>query len=56
MPSQIEGVIQSHPAVLEVAVVSMPHPIDSEQPIAFVSKIPNKEVIRTGQLVRGGRC
>nr|XP_034180941.1 PKS-NRPS hybrid synthetase psoA-like [Osmia lignaria] len=44
VPSQIEEVIQRHSAVLEVAVVSMPHPIDTEQPIAFVSKIPNKEV------------
>lgn len=43
-PTEIEGLLQSHPAVLEVAVVSRPHPLDCEHPMAFVSKIPNKEV------------
>ncbi|XP_033364444.1 4-coumarate--CoA ligase 1-like [Bombus vosnesenskii] len=43
-PTEIENVLQSHPAVLEVAVVGIPHPTDDEHPIAFVSKIPNKEV------------
>ncbi|XP_003704786.1 luciferin 4-monooxygenase [Megachile rotundata] len=44
IPTEIESLLQSHPAVLEVAVVSIPHPIDCEHPVAFVSKIPNKEV------------
>ena len=43
-PTEIEGVLQSHPAVLEVAVVSIPHPLDCEHPVAFVSKVPTKEV------------
>lgn len=43
-PTEIENVLQSHPAVLEVAVVGIPHPTDDEHPIAFVSKIPDKEV------------
>ncbi|XP_043586187.1 4-coumarate--CoA ligase 1-like isoform X2 [Bombus pyrosoma] len=43
-PTEIENVLQSHPAVLEAAVVGIPHPIDDEHPIAFVSKIPDKEV------------
>lgn len=43
-PNEIENLLQSHPAVLEVAVVSIPHPIDDEHPVAFVSKIPNKDV------------
>ncbi|XP_060811443.1 uncharacterized protein LOC132904738 [Bombus pascuorum] len=43
-PTEIENVLQSHPAVLEVAVVGIPHPTDDEHPIAFVSKIPEKEV------------
>lgn len=43
-PTEIENVLLSHPAVLEVAVVGIPHPTDDEHPIAFVSKIPDKEV------------
>lgn len=43
-PIEIESVLQSHPAVLEVAVVGIPHPTDDEHPVAFVSKVPNKEV------------
>ncbi|XP_017893188.1 4-coumarate--CoA ligase 1-like [Ceratina calcarata] len=43
-PVEIETVLHSHPAVLEVAVVGIPHPTDDEHPVAFVSKVPNKEV------------
>ncbi|XP_076645500.1 luciferin 4-monooxygenase isoform X2 [Halictus rubicundus] len=43
-PTEIENVLQTHPAVFEVGVVSMPHPTDDEHPIAFVSKAPDKEV------------
>ncbi|KZC12085.1 Luciferin 4-monooxygenase [Dufourea novaeangliae] len=43
-PTEIENLLQAHPAVLEVAVVSIPHPTDDEHPIAFVSKVPHKEV------------
>ncbi|XP_046423351.1 4-coumarate--CoA ligase 1-like [Neodiprion fabricii] len=35
-PADIENVLLSHPGVKEVAVVAMPHPVDIEQPIAFV--------------------
>ncbi|CAK9828894.1 Luciferin 4-monooxygenase [Anthophora retusa] len=43
-PNEIETILQSHPAVLEVAVVGIPHPTDDEHPIAFVSKVNDKEV------------
>ncbi|XP_043517995.1 4-coumarate--CoA ligase 1-like [Frieseomelitta varia] len=43
-PTEIETLLQSHPAVLEVGVVGVPHPTDDEHPVAFVSKMPNKEV------------
>jgi len=37
-PGEIEGVLIMHPAVLEVAVISIPHEIDDEHPLAFVTK------------------
>ncbi|XP_017763750.1 PREDICTED: 4-coumarate--CoA ligase 1-like [Eufriesea mexicana] len=43
-PNIIENLLQTHPAVLEVAVVGIPHRTDDEHPVAFVSKVPNKEV------------
>jgi len=43
-PAEIEALIQQHPAVLEVAVVAIPHVIDEEHAIAFVAKVPGKEV------------
>ncbi|XP_076758984.1 uncharacterized protein LOC143428154 [Xylocopa sonorina] len=43
-PSEIEALLQTHPAVVEAAVVGVPHPTDDEHPIAFVCKAPNKEV------------
>jgi len=35
-PSEVEAVLATHPAVLEVAVVGRPDPIMGEEPIAFV--------------------
>ncbi|XP_058797692.1 uncharacterized protein LOC131667933 [Phymastichus coffea] len=43
-PSEIEEVLLSHPAVMEVAVVPMPHELDGERPVAFVVKAQNSEV------------
>ncbi|XP_053971888.1 uncharacterized protein LOC128872835 [Hylaeus volcanicus] len=43
-PTEIENLLQSHPGVLEAAVVGIPHPTEDEHPIAFVSKVPNMEV------------
>ena len=43
-PTEIETLLQSHPAVLEVGVVGIPHPTDDEHPVAFVSKMPDKDV------------
>lgn len=44
-PSELEDIIQKHPAVMEVAVVAVPHEIDLERPMAFVKKAPDQEVI-----------
>ncbi|XP_076287406.1 luciferin 4-monooxygenase-like isoform X2 [Lasioglossum baleicum] len=43
-PSEIENLLLTHPGVLEVAVVGIPHPTDDEHPVAFVRKMPDKEV------------
>lgn len=43
-PAEIESVLESHPSVLRAAVVGMPHETDEEIPIAFVTKVPGKEV------------
>jgi len=34
----------SHPAVLEAAVIGVPHAMDDEHPIAYVTKLPGAEV------------
>ncbi|KAG5311844.1 4CLL7 protein, partial [Acromyrmex insinuator] len=39
-PGEIEGVLISHPAVLEVAVISIPHATDDEHPLAYIIKKP----------------
>jgi len=43
-PAEIEALIQQHPAVLEVAVVAVPHEIDEQHAMAFVVKVSGKEV------------
>ncbi|XP_032691420.1 probable 4-coumarate--CoA ligase 3 [Odontomachus brunneus] len=43
-PNEIESVLQSHPAVRKVAVVRVKNDLDDEHPLAFVTKIPGKEV------------
>src|ERR1700758_3256536 len=39
-PKEIEDVLYTHPAVLEVAVVGQPDPVFGEQPVAFVAFRP----------------
>ncbi|XP_036138311.1 4-coumarate--CoA ligase 1 [Monomorium pharaonis] len=39
-PGEIEGVLLSHPAVMEVAVIPIPHAVDDEHPLAYVTKKP----------------
>ncbi|XP_071639660.1 luciferin 4-monooxygenase-like [Temnothorax longispinosus] len=43
-PGEIEDVLMLHPAVLEVAVIGVPHELDDEHPLAFVTKRPNVKV------------
>ncbi|KAL6257671.1 hypothetical protein P5V15_011250 [Pogonomyrmex californicus] len=43
-PTEIENILQDHPAIREVAVVRIRDDINEERPIAFVSKFPDLEV------------
>ncbi|KAG7204102.1 hypothetical protein KM043_001951 [Ampulex compressa] len=43
-PAEIESVLESHPSVLRAAVVGVPHDIEEEHPMAFILKVPGKEV------------
>lgn len=43
-PIEIETILLKHSKVLEAAVVSIPHSIDVEHPVAFISTINNIEV------------
>ncbi|XP_076374554.1 uncharacterized protein LOC117224286 isoform X3 [Megalopta genalis] len=43
-PSVIEDLLQTHPGVVEVAVVGVPHPTDDEHLVAFVCKAADTEV------------
>lgn len=44
-PAEIENLLLTHPAVLEVAVVPVPHEVDVERPMAFVKKVSGAEVL-----------
>ncbi|XP_020290414.1 4-coumarate--CoA ligase 1-like [Pseudomyrmex gracilis] len=43
-PGEIEAVLSTHPAVYEVAVVGVPHELDNDHPLAFVTKKPGAKV------------
>ncbi|XP_023245041.1 4-coumarate--CoA ligase-like 1 [Copidosoma floridanum] len=43
-PSEIEEYLMSHNAVLEAAVVPIPHDFDIEIPMAFVQRVPGFKV------------
>ncbi|XP_036138799.1 4-coumarate--CoA ligase 1 isoform X2 [Monomorium pharaonis] len=43
-PAEIENVLLTHPAVLEAGIVGMPHPLDDEHPLAYVTKKPGAKV------------
>ncbi|RLU17285.1 hypothetical protein DMN91_009518 [Ooceraea biroi] len=39
-PAEVEVLLHSHPGVLEVAVMGVPHPTDDEHPVAYVTVKP----------------
>jgi len=43
-PAEIENMLISHSAVLEAAVIGVPHALDNEHPLAYVTKRPGIEV------------
>lgn len=43
-PAEIEATLQSHPSVLEVGVIPVPHDIEEEHAMAFVARVPGKQV------------
>jgi acyl-CoA synthetase (AMP-forming)/AMP-acid ligase II len=50
-PKEIEDALQSHPSVLQAAVVGKPHPIWGETPIAFVVLRQGKDLPDEQQLM-----
>jgi len=44
LSTEIEAVLQTHPAVFQVRVIGIPHEIDEQHPMAIVSIIPGKTV------------
>ncbi|XP_018051977.1 PREDICTED: uncharacterized protein LOC108689634 [Atta colombica] len=44
LPTEIEAVLQTHPAVFQVVVIGIPHELDEQHPMAIVSIIPGKTV------------
>ncbi|XP_018358074.1 PREDICTED: luciferin 4-monooxygenase-like [Trachymyrmex cornetzi] len=44
LPTEIEAVLQTHPAVFQAVVIGMPHEIDEQHPMAIVSIMPGKTV------------
>lgn len=43
-PAEIEYVLGTHPAVLHVAVIGIPHEVDEQHLMAVVSLMPGKTV------------
>ncbi|XP_043502062.1 4-coumarate--CoA ligase 1-like [Polistes fuscatus] len=43
-PWEIENLLLTYPEVVDVAVVGVPHLVDDEHPMAFVTKVPDSKV------------
>ncbi|KAJ8682087.1 hypothetical protein QAD02_017879 [Eretmocerus hayati] len=43
-PSELEDLLMTHPAVMEVAVVPIPHDVDGDHPMAYVKKCTGSKV------------
>lgn len=43
-PAELEGLLRTHPQVLDAAVLGIPHPQNGEVPLAFVVRKPGAQV------------
>lgn len=43
-PAEVETVLATHPAVLQAALIGIPHEADEQHPMALVLRVPGKSV------------
>ena len=51
-PSEIEQILKDHPDVTDAAVIGVPHELDGQHPMAFVTKVTNSKVFKNNILFK----